>query len=127
MDTAHWLYPALFLAGLSAGFVDAIAGGGGLIAVPALLWAGLDPQIALGTNKLQSSCGTALAAWRYGRAGLLQWKNLALGLVITLCASALGALAITRIDPAFLRQIIPVREKPLLRAEVGLTTCCQDR
>lgn len=107
MDPAHWLYPALFLAGLSAGFVDAIAGGGGLITVPALLWAGLDPRLALGTNKLQSSCGTALAAWRYGRAGLLQWKSLGLGLALTLFASALGALAVTRIDPAFLRQIIP--------------------
>ena len=37
----------LFLAGLSAGFIDAIAGGGGLISVPALLWAGLPPQMAL--------------------------------------------------------------------------------
>jgi uncharacterized membrane protein YfcA len=37
----------LFLAGLSAGFLDAIAGGGGLISVPALLWAGLPPQMAV--------------------------------------------------------------------------------
>ncbi len=44
----------LFLAGLSAGFIDAIAGGGGLISVPALLWARLTPQMALGTNKMQS-------------------------------------------------------------------------
>lgn len=107
MDPAHWLYPALFAAGLSAGFVDAIAGGGGLITVPMLLWAGLDPQVALGTNKLQSSCGTALAAWRYGRAGFLEWRKLALGLGVTLIASSLGALAVTHIDPGFLRQIIP--------------------
>ena len=51
-------YLLLALAGAAAGFIDAIAGGGGLISVPALLWAGLPPQVALGTNKLQSSCGT---------------------------------------------------------------------
>ena len=108
MDTTVWLYPALFVTGLAAGFVDAIAGGGGLIAVPVLLWAGLPPQIVLGTNKLQSSCGTALAAWHYGRAGLLRWRTLAPGLAVTFFAAAAGALAVTKIDAAFLRQIIPV-------------------
>ena len=104
---ASWLYPALFVAGLSAGFIDAIAGGGGLITVPVLLWAGLPPQIALGTNKLQSSCGTALAAWRYGRAGFLRWKALLPVLAITLAASTLGAFAVSKIDAGFLRQLIP--------------------
>ncbi len=50
----------LFCAGLSAGFIDSIAGGGGLISVPALLWAGLTPQMALGTNKMQSTWGTLM-------------------------------------------------------------------
>ena len=104
----HWLHLALFVTGLAAGFVDAIAGGGGLIALPVLLWVGLPPQVALGTNKLQSACGTALAAWRYGRAGLLRWRTLAPGLAITLSASALGALAVTKIDATFLRHLIPV-------------------
>ena len=56
----------LFLAGFSGGFIDAVAGGGGLITMPALLACGLTPQMALGTNKLQSSCGTTLAVLRYG-------------------------------------------------------------
>ena len=103
----HWLYPALFLAGLAAGFVDAIAGGGGLITVPVLLWAGLSPQAALGTNKLQSVFGTALAAWRYGRAGFLRWSALRFGLAITLVASVLGASVVSKIDAGFLRQLIP--------------------
>ena len=107
MDFAEWIYAVLFAAGLAAGFVDVIAGGGGLITVPVLLSLGLTPTLALGTNKLQSSCGTALAAWHYGRAGLLRWKTLLPGLVITLIASALGALAVTRIDAGFLRQLIP--------------------
>ena len=103
----HWLYSALFFASLSAGFVDAIAGGGGLITVPVLLWTGLPPQVALGTNKLQSIFGTALAAWCYGRAGFWRWKKLRLGLAITLIAAALGAFAVSKIDAGFLRQFIP--------------------
>ena len=61
----------LLLAALCAGVVDAIAGGGGLISVPALLWAGLPTQLALGTNKGQGIWGTAAALWRYARAGML--------------------------------------------------------
>ena len=101
-------YLILACAGLAAGFVDAIAGGGGLLTVPALLWAGLPPQMALGTNKLQSSCGTALAAVNYARAGLLHWRELRLGLVFTALASVAGALAVTHLDASFLKLIIPV-------------------
>ena len=108
MDFFDWLHLALFATGFAAGFIDAIAGGGGLIALPVLLWAGLPPQVALGTNKLQSACGTALAAWRYGRAGLLRWRTLAPGLAITFLAAAAGALAVAKIDATFLRKIIPL-------------------
>jgi uncharacterized membrane protein YfcA len=51
----------LFFAGLSAGFIDAIAGGGGLISLPALLPVGLPPQVALGPNQMQSTWGTLMA------------------------------------------------------------------
>ncbi|MEI8108947.1 MAG: TSUP family transporter [Verrucomicrobiota bacterium] len=100
---------ALFLAasGLAAGFIDSIAGGGGLITVPALLAVGLPPQIALGTNKLQSICGTAIATYHYGRAGLFSWHRLRLALLITALAATLGALAVLLVPPGFLRQIIP--------------------
>jgi len=57
------IYALLFLAGLCAGFVDSIAGGGGLISLPVLLSVGLPPQVALGTNKLQGSFGTLTAAY----------------------------------------------------------------
>jgi uncharacterized membrane protein YfcA len=101
-------YLLLAVVGLAAGFVDAIAGGGGLLTVPALLWAGLPPQAALGTNKFQSSCGTALAAANYARAGLLRWRELRLGLVITVLAAMAGALIVSQLDAGFLRRIIPV-------------------
>ncbi|RLS50041.1 MAG: transporter, partial [Planctomycetota bacterium] len=61
----------LGVAGLCAGFIDAIAGGGGLISLPALLWAGLPPHLALGTNKLQSAAGTTMAVHRYHVARLI--------------------------------------------------------
>ena len=54
----------LFLAGFAGGFIDAIAGGGGLITVPALLAAGLPPQLALGTNKFQAMCTTMVVTPR---------------------------------------------------------------
>ena len=60
---------ALFAVGLVAGFVDAIAGGGGLLTLPALLWAGLSPAQALATNKLQSSFGSFSAAVKFTRGG----------------------------------------------------------
>ncbi len=103
-----WQYLLLALAGAAAGFIDAIAGGGGLISVPALLWAGLPPQIALGTNKLQSSCGTLLAVAHYTRAGLIAWRPLRPALAVTFLASACGAWAVAIMDPAMLRRIVPV-------------------
>ena len=63
-----WHLPLLFLTGLVAGFVDSIAGGGGLITVPVLLSFGLDPQQALGTNKLQATFGSGSASWHYAQA-----------------------------------------------------------
>lgn len=102
-----WVYAALFATGLAAGFVDAIAGGGGLLTVPMLLWAGLPPQVALGTNKFQSACGTSLAVWRYTRAGLLDWGSAKLMVAIACGASALGALTVTQVGRDVLQTLIP--------------------
>ena len=100
-------YGLLFLAGLAGGWIDAIAGGGGLITVPALLAVGLPPQLALGTNKLQSSCGTMLAVWHYARAGLMRTPWLWLAVTLSFFASMGGALAVSILDKELLRQIIP--------------------
>ena len=100
-------YGLLFLAGFAGGLIDAIAGGGGLITVPALLAAGLPPQIALGTNKLQSSCGTLLAVYQYARAGLMRAPWLWLAVALSFLASMGGALAVSILSKDLLRQIIP--------------------
>ncbi len=103
-----WILPALFVTGLAAGFVDAIAGGGGLLTVPALLGAGLPPQVALGTNKFQSTCGTALATWTFSRAGVMDWRSLLPGMGVAFMAALLGAWAVSIADTALLKPAIPV-------------------
>ncbi|MEO5916115.1 MAG: TSUP family transporter [Luteolibacter sp.] len=100
-------YAWLFLAGFGGGFIDAIAGGGGIITVPALLAAGLPPQIALGTNKLQSSCGTILAVWSYARAGLMKTPWLRLAVALSFLASMGGAFAVSVLSKDLLKQMIP--------------------
>lgn len=100
-------YLLLLLAGFAGGFIDAIAGGGGLITVPALLAAGLPPQLALGTNKLQSACGTGFAVWRYARAGMLVTSGLRLAAGLALLGGMAGALAVSVMSRDLLRVLIP--------------------
>ena len=97
----------LFAAGLLSGLIDAIAGGGGLISVPALLWAGLPVQVALGTNKLQAACGTLLAVTRYARAGWIDWSDVRLAVGVTFVFAALGSWAVTQLDKNLLKAIVP--------------------
>ena len=70
-----WVYAALTATAVLTGFIDAIAGGGGLIMMPALLSAGVPPINALATNKLQSMFGTAVACSNYARKGLVDWRG----------------------------------------------------
>jgi len=105
-----WHYLLLLLCGLAAGFIDAIAGGGGLLTIPALLWAGLPVPVAFGTNKLQACCGTALAVSNYARAGLIRWREVRTGVICTLIFAALGAYVLTLIDSrnaGLLKQVVP--------------------
>lgn len=97
----------LFLAGLAGGFIDAIAGGGGLITAPALMAAGLPPQIALGTNKFQSSVGTLVAVARYARAGMMNSPWLWLAVTCSFFASMGGTHVLTIISNDTLKKIIP--------------------
>ncbi len=98
----------LTLAAAVAGFVDSIAGGGGIITIPALLAAGLPPHLALGTNKLQSSFGSLTAALKFRAAGIVRFRDLVPGIAATAAGAAMGAAAVSAIDAAFLRILIPV-------------------
>lgn len=98
---------ALFIAGLLAGFVDSVAGGGGLITLPVLLGLGLPPQVALGTNKFQSSFGSFSAAYNFVRQGRVRLRDTVPGIVFTLLGAASGAWAIQQIPNDFLKHVIP--------------------
>lgn len=74
-----------------AGFVDAVAGGGGLISLPAYLIAGVPVHTALGTNKLSSTMGTTVATLRYARDGFIPWRLAAVCVLFALAGSSLGA------------------------------------
>ena len=101
-------YAILLVTGLVAGFVDTVAGGGGLITLPVLLSLGLSPQDALGTNKFQSSFGSGSATFHYARARVVDLQECRLGILFTLIGTSLGALAVLQIDPALLKQLIPI-------------------
>ena len=114
-DLPWWAYALLFAAGLVAGGVDAIAGGGGLITLPVLLGLGLPAPLALGTNKLGSVFGTFSATWSFARRGAVNLRECLPGLGLTACGAALGALAVRQIDSNLLGRVIPW----LLAAIVG--------
>ena len=102
-----WHYPLLFLVGLVAGIVDAVAGGGGLITVPALLNLGLPVPLALGTNKFQSSFGSVSATRHFVRVGAVNLRECRLGILMTLFGALLGAFAVQQIDAELLRHVVP--------------------
>jgi uncharacterized membrane protein YfcA len=98
----------LFLVALAAGFVDSIAGGGGLIAIPALLWAGLGPVETLATNKAQAVFGSGTAAVNFIRQGALDLRSTAFAVLCTFLGAASGALLVQRVDGAALERLIPL-------------------
>ncbi|MFZ5652898.1 MAG: TSUP family transporter [Pseudomonadota bacterium] len=91
-----------------AGLVSSMAGAGGLITLPALLWAGLPPLFALGTNKVQSALGTLASTLNYARSGHLQWSAVRRGLAGAAAGAALGALAVQRLSNALLEAMLPL-------------------
>ncbi len=103
-DTAMLLLIAAFL----AGFVDAIAGGGGLITLPALLLAGASPIEALSTNKIQGSFGAATAAASYAAAGHVNLRRQLVPALIAFVAGAAGAALASVVPTEGLRFALPV-------------------
>ncbi|MFC5583614.1 TSUP family transporter [Nitratireductor kimnyeongensis] len=98
----------LTLAAFFAGFMDAIAGGGGLVTIPALLLAGFPPVLALGTNKLQGMFGSAMATFTYARAGHVNVRGQLLPGFLSFLASIAGALAATIMPTDLLSGMLPI-------------------
>lgn len=91
MELSIWTFiivcPMVFL----ASFVDAVAGGGGLISLPAYLLAGVPPKLAIGTNKLSSATGTVFSTARYCKNGCFDLKLALPSIVVALIGSYIGA------------------------------------
>jgi hypothetical protein len=103
-----WKIPALFATGVVAGFVDSIAGGGGLITLPVMLSLLPDPQLALGTNKLQATFGSASAAGHYAHAGAVDLRDCVRGCALTFVGAAFGTLAVRSVGALFLKVAVPL-------------------
>lgn len=97
----------LFTAATVAGFIDAIAGGGGLITIPALLSAGLPPAMALGTNKLQACGGSFSASLYFVRQKAVNLREIWLLILLTFIGAAIGTIIVQLIDIAFLKIALP--------------------
>lgn len=99
-----WLAPLVF----AATFMDAIAGGGGLITVPSIMLTGLPPAIVLGTNKLLSTAGTVFSAGHFLRHGHVQWPAVIVGVPCALLGSMFGAQCIMWLDASIARTVLLV-------------------
>ena len=97
----------LFFVALVAGFIDAIAGGGGLITIPALLMTGMPPALALGTNKLQACGGSFSASLYFIRQGAVNVRAVWLLLVMTFIGATLGTILIQQVDASIVKKILP--------------------
>ena len=109
--TLHSLFDStlllLALAGFLAGFIDSIAGGGGLITIPALILSGMNPITALGTNKLQGLFGSATATIAYARGGHVDLKKQIPSALLSCLGAAIGAYTATLIAPKWFVTILP--------------------
>ncbi len=106
-DLSVLTYTLLTFIGFIAGMIDAIAGGGGMLTVPALLSTGLPPALALGTNKLQGTFGALTATIKFYRAGLISLRENLWPIVTTLIGAVIGTYCVRIMDPSLLKKIVP--------------------
>ncbi|BHH85072.1 TSUP family transporter [Desulforhopalus sp. 52FAK] len=98
----------LFLAAFIAGFLDTLAGGGGLIVLPALIISGIPPLLALGTNKLQGTMGTATATLMMLRSRAVRLRDVRMPMLYAFLGSVAGTIAVQFIDTRVLVFVIPL-------------------
>jgi uncharacterized membrane protein YfcA len=128
-DPSVWTFVLLALAGLFAGFVDAVVGGGGLVQLPALVVAfpGAAPVQVLATNKLAGTCGTSVSSLTYYRRVRPDPRTFVPLMAVAFVGSAAGAVAASHIpksafDPIILVALIVVGAYVLLKPDIGRVT-----
>jgi uncharacterized membrane protein YfcA len=107
LDLSNATIALLFATACLAGFVDAIAGGGGMITIPALLSVGIPPHLALGTNKLQACFGSLTAALNYHRTKMVKLRETVLGIGFTAVGAFAGTMFVQVLAPHILSHLIP--------------------
>ena len=98
----------LFAVAIVAGFIDTLAGGGGLITMPALIISGVPPLAVLGTNKLQGSMGTATSSFMMLKHKRIRWHEIKHLMLFAFIGSALGSIAVQFINVEVLSFAIPI-------------------
>ena len=98
----------LFGIALLAGFVDSVAGGGGLISLPTLLAVGIPPHYAIATNKLQACFGSFSSTVKFTHAGLVKPHKLWMGIGAVAIGAILGSLFVQTISAKWLSNLIPI-------------------
>lgn len=104
VETIAFLAAVAFL----AGGIDAMAGGGGLLTIPALMASGIPPVAALATNKLQAAVGTSSAFFTFWRSGHVDLRRFALPAIGAFVGSALGAMTVQFVRSDFLAALVPI-------------------
>ena len=102
-------YPKLiFVCGavFLAGFIDSIAGGGGVISIPAFLLSGLDPKVAFACGKTSACMGTTLAAGRYIKNKSVNWTAAIPSAIAALAGARIASLVVLALDPTVFQKII---------------------
>ncbi|SHF62665.1 hypothetical protein SAMN04487965_2423 [Microbulbifer donghaiensis] len=107
-DLSLITYLILTAVAFAAGFISAIAGGGGIITLPALLWAGVPPLDALGTNKFQSVFGTLSSTINFLQKGHLDLRPLWPGLLAAIAGSVVGTWSVTQLGGDQLQTLLPI-------------------
>lgn len=107
MELTTQLISILFFVALMAGFIDAMAGGGGLLTIPALLLTGMNPVAVLATNKLQACAGSFSASVTMIKKGLVHPKMMKIALLFAFVGSGVGTILVQLSPPEFLQKALP--------------------
>lgn len=106
MELTIGMVLAVMIGVFAASFMDAIAGGGGIISLPCYLLAGLPPHMALGTNKFSSCLGTVASAGRYAKNGYVDWKLAIPGVLLAMLGAHFGTKLQLRVDDKYLQYML---------------------
>ena len=108
MEFSVEIIALLFFVAMVAGWVDVIAGGGGLLTIPALIVAGVPPAAAVATNKLQGSSGTLIASIYFIKKGAIDFAKIKPLIVTTFIGAVAGSWLLLQIDAEALTIFLPV-------------------